>query len=459
MPKQTKHVQPVYPAEALAQGIRGIVILDVMIDAQGKVASTSVLRSVPGLDEAAIAAARQWEYEPTKVAGKPVSVRVTVPITFSLALPRLARQAGVPGAAPGSGARFPAGRRRPGTAAAEVTLEPDGRIGDARLVAGEAPWSDALLSALKTWRFASPPDDAVVSFRVEAEFVRGERVRIPTRSSSRPRACSAATAGAARLPRLRPAPRPRRPAGGSRPRSPRLRHAVRADTALGHAAPSSAPAAGDARAHARPSTPAPSTPARARLRTPASPAAPAPAPTAEAKPPAQRTPTDRPRPTPRRPPAARRGAHGAPPPAPPEPESGISAVRDVTLEPGVPELARGRRPVAPADRAHERVDGRGRGLVLGRRGGNAALQTAAGPDILRYAAEQTVTSWVFRRTRADRAYLVAVFTYDADKASAVVRPQAPSNASPAASDVPTATPPSTTPPSPAPQPPPQELSL
>ncbi|MFI5169810.1 MAG: TonB family protein, partial [Vicinamibacterales bacterium] len=172
VPKKTKHVQPVYPAEALAQGIRGIVILDVVIDAQGKVASTSVLRSVPGLDEAAIAAARQWEYEPTKVAGKAVSVRVTVPITFSLALPRLARQAGVPELRQGVAPAFPQGGGATGTAAAEVTLEPDGRIGDARLVAGEAPWSEALLSALKSWRFALPPDDAVVSFRVEAEFVR-----------------------------------------------------------------------------------------------------------------------------------------------------------------------------------------------------------------------------------------------------------------------------------------------
>jgi len=73
VPKKTKHVQPVYPPEALAQGIRGIVILDIVIDARGKVSSTSVLRSVPGLDEAAIAAARQWEYEPTKIDNKPVS--------------------------------------------------------------------------------------------------------------------------------------------------------------------------------------------------------------------------------------------------------------------------------------------------------------------------------------------------------------------------------------------------
>ena len=174
VPKKTKHVQPAYPAEALAQGIRGIVILDIVIDGQGKVASTSVLRSVAGLDEAAITAARQWEYEPTKVDGKPVSVRLTVPITFSLALPRLLRQAGVPELRQGIAPAYPATDSGAGGAAsAEVTLEPDGRIADANLLSGGPPWSEILLAALRTWRFAPPPDDAVTSFRVEADFVKG----------------------------------------------------------------------------------------------------------------------------------------------------------------------------------------------------------------------------------------------------------------------------------------------
>jgi hypothetical protein len=56
-------------------------------------------------------------------------------------------------------------------------------------------------------------------------------------------------------------------------------------------------------------------------------------------------------------------------------------------------------------------------------GGNTSVQSVSGPDLLKAGAEQTVTSWVFRRTRADRAYLVAVFTFSGDRASAVVRPQ------------------------------------
>ena len=63
-------------------------------------------------------------------------------------------------------------------------------------------------------------------------------------------------------------------------------------------------------------------------------------------------------------------------------------------------------------------------------GGVTAVQAATGPDLLRLAAEQAVASWVFRRTRADRAYLVAQFTFADDKGRAVVRPQAAPPAQP-----------------------------
>jgi hypothetical protein len=123
----------------------------------------------------------------------------------------------------------------------------------------------------------------------------------------------------------------------------------------------------------------------------------------------------------------------APAPAP-SPESGISAVRDVTLESGVPELSRGRRPVPPPLARLNGTSGAVEVSFSVGAGGNTALQTASGPDVLRYAAEQTVTSWVFRRTRAERAYLTAVFRYEGDKASAVVRPQSAQPAPAAGAD-------------------------
>ena len=443
VPKKTKHVQPVYPAEALAQGIRGIVILDIVVDGRGKVASTSVLRSVAGLDEAAIAAARQWEYEPTKLDGKPVSVRLTVPITFSLALPRLLRQAGVPELRQGVTPAFPSGDAAAGgSASAEVTLEPDGRIADASLLSGGPPWSEALLAALRTWRFSPPPDDAVVSFRVEADFVRGrgsEPNSVVLRANGLQR--SELLAGQA-SPQAAPAqaapaqPAPTQPAPTqSAPTQPAPTQPASATPAPPQPAPAP-PAATPA--GAAPAMPAPASPASA---APAVPAAPVPGVPAGAPPVAATTPRTAQEggmpPAAGVPPAAGATAPPpvevitAPPPAPPA-ENGVSAIRDVTLEPGVPDLARGRRPVAPPFARMSGTTGTVEVSFSVSAGGTTALQTASGPEMLRFSAEQTVASWVFRRTRADRAYLIAHFNYDGDKATAVVRPHpAPSAAQPA----------------------------
>jgi hypothetical protein len=117
----------------------------------------------------------------------------------------------------------------------------------------------------------------------------------------------------------------------------------------------------------------------------------------------------------------------APPPQAP-PENGISAIRDVALEPGVPDLTRGRRPVAPPLARMARATGTVEVAFSVSAAGTTTVQSVSGPDVLKPAAQQAVASWVFRRTRADRAYLVASFSYAEDKSSVVVRPQAPTTA-------------------------------
>lgn len=134
----------------------------------------------------------------------------------------------------------------------------------------------------------------------------------------------------------------------------------------------------------------------------------------------------------------------APPPPPPQ-ENGLSAVREVTLEPGVPDLARGRRPVVPPVARLSGTTGTVEVLFSVSAGGVTALQTATGPDMLRYSAEQTVASWVFARKNAERAYLIATFTYGPDKGTAVVRPQQQAAPAKAPEAAPAATPPTTPP--------------
>jgi len=84
-PTQIKKVQPVYPAEAQAAKVQGIVIMEATIGVDGRVTDAKVLRSVPLLDQAAVDAVRQWEYTPTLLNGTAVPIIMTVTVTFNLA--------------------------------------------------------------------------------------------------------------------------------------------------------------------------------------------------------------------------------------------------------------------------------------------------------------------------------------------------------------------------------------
>jgi len=424
VPKKKKHVQPVYPRDALTQGIRGIVILDLVIDTEGRVTETTIIRSIPGLDEAALAAARQWRYEPVEVNGETVSVRLTVPITFALKLPEMTRQDGIPELRQGVTPSWPArGTAGGGLAVADVTLEPDGRVGLARIVEGEDPWSTSLLQALRTWRFRSLPDDVTVSFRVDAEFLRGG----PEKGSVE-----------LRLSGLRETEFLDAPGAGDET----ARLADVGTDSLTEDPQAEAPAAATADA-APPATTGSETP-EPQPEAPPAPAQPAEVPTAataDASPPA--TGSETPEPQPEEPPAPQLRAAGtaspavggvdptAPPPievltaSPPPlpPENGISAIRGVELEPGVPDLTRGRRPVAPPFARMAGTNGVVTVEFSVSAGGVTTVQRTDGPELFRPAATQAVESWIFRRTRGDRAYLIVAFTYEDDLASAVIRPQ------------------------------------
>jgi TonB family protein len=63
-PRKIRHVPPVYPQAAREAGVQGFVVVEATIGCLGKVTSAQVLRSVPQLDEAALEAVRQWEYQP-----------------------------------------------------------------------------------------------------------------------------------------------------------------------------------------------------------------------------------------------------------------------------------------------------------------------------------------------------------------------------------------------------------
>jgi protein TonB len=83
-PRKILDVTPVYPPLAARAHVEGIVIIEATIDTRGRVASATVLRGVPVLEEAALEAVRKWVYTPTLLDGVPTPVIMTVTVRFRL---------------------------------------------------------------------------------------------------------------------------------------------------------------------------------------------------------------------------------------------------------------------------------------------------------------------------------------------------------------------------------------
>jgi TonB family protein len=83
-PKKIKDVPPEYPAIAQQARVQGVVILEARIDERGNITDARPLRSIPLLDQAAIDAVKQWQYEPTLMNGVAVPIILTVTVNFTL---------------------------------------------------------------------------------------------------------------------------------------------------------------------------------------------------------------------------------------------------------------------------------------------------------------------------------------------------------------------------------------
>lgn len=83
-PKKIRDVVPEYPAIARQAGIQGTVVIDAIIGPDGRVRQATIRESRPLLDQAALAAVRQWVYTPTRLNDVPVAVIMTVEVRFTL---------------------------------------------------------------------------------------------------------------------------------------------------------------------------------------------------------------------------------------------------------------------------------------------------------------------------------------------------------------------------------------
>jgi TonB family protein len=84
LPEAVTKVPPQYPDAAREHHIEGQVLVQALVGQDGLVKDARVVKSIPGLDEAAVAAVRQWRFIPASSEGRPVAVWVAVPVKFSL---------------------------------------------------------------------------------------------------------------------------------------------------------------------------------------------------------------------------------------------------------------------------------------------------------------------------------------------------------------------------------------
>ena len=88
-PVPVREVRPEYTADAMRAKIQGMVQLECVVLPDGTVGEVRVTRSLDpvfGLDQKAIAAAKQWRFQPGKLrqTGQPVAVLVLIELTFTL---------------------------------------------------------------------------------------------------------------------------------------------------------------------------------------------------------------------------------------------------------------------------------------------------------------------------------------------------------------------------------------
>jgi periplasmic protein TonB len=83
-PQALRQPKPVYPTEAAVKRVEGKVIVEMVIDATGKVVDAKVIESIPLLDQAAVRNVYEWVFSPALKGGRPVKSLVHGVVTFRL---------------------------------------------------------------------------------------------------------------------------------------------------------------------------------------------------------------------------------------------------------------------------------------------------------------------------------------------------------------------------------------
>jgi periplasmic protein TonB len=82
-PKSSNAIPP-YPQDARADGRTGVVVLEIVVLADGSVDKVRVVRGDEPFATTAVNTVKTWKYEPARFKGQPISVFKTFQVTFKL---------------------------------------------------------------------------------------------------------------------------------------------------------------------------------------------------------------------------------------------------------------------------------------------------------------------------------------------------------------------------------------
>jgi len=84
-PTPRRQTPPVYPTALRTEGTTGEVVVDLVVDAEGKVQQAYAKRSSnPAFEESAVTAVSQWQFDPGKKGGLRVNTHLQIPIVFTI---------------------------------------------------------------------------------------------------------------------------------------------------------------------------------------------------------------------------------------------------------------------------------------------------------------------------------------------------------------------------------------
>jgi TonB family protein len=202
--------RPIYPPAMRASGFRGEVIVDFIVDLEGRVRNAFVVSSSnPSFDDAALDAVERWRFKPGQEGNRPVRTHMRVPIVFTLdgtadggsegsevarkpdlsKLPEALRYDTAPRMKSMARPVYPyaaLAAGRDGHATVSFLIGPDGRVADAKITEASGPEFGAAMLAMADHLEFEPalkggrPSAALSAFR--QVFRSDERYQIVSRA-------------------------------------------------------------------------------------------------------------------------------------------------------------------------------------------------------------------------------------------------------------------------------------